>query len=44
MASPSGNRRFTDWNAFQAASDKVETIFEPVTLGALPVSDSPRRN
>src|SRR5215471_16130524 len=44
MASPSGSSLFTDWNAFQATSDRVETIFEPVILGALPVSDSPRRN
>src|ERR1041384_4346364 len=40
MASPSGSRRFTDWKAFQATSERVETIFEPVTFGALPVWDS----
>src|SRR6266852_7074899 len=43
MASPSGRRLLTDWKAFQATSDSVETIFDPVTPDSLSLSDSPRR-
>src|SRR3954470_7616454 len=44
MASPSGRRLLTDWNAFQATSDSLETIFEPVTPLNFDLSVSPRRN
>jgi hypothetical protein len=44
MASPSGSRLFNDWKAFQATSDSVETIFDPVTPDNLFFSASPRRN
>src|SRR6266851_5570529 len=43
-ASPSGRRLLTDWKAFQATSDSVETIFELLTPVNLLLSDSPRRN
>src|SRR4029453_12011493 len=44
IASPSGNRVLTDWNAFQAISDRFDSKREPFTPASLSLSDSPRRN
>src|SRR5215212_2675307 len=42
--SPSGRRWLTDWNAFQATSERLEMSRDPLTPDNLLFSDSPRRN